>query len=135
MEIDPIMNDQWELGVIMVSMLLGKKPWTDAGAANAKAIWSKPNPSLRSQACKKEWPDFTTDFCDVLGKVFAPQLDRKPLSVFRTAIANPNLKLLDDCNKDKDKKTGTKRSAEPGELFVVAVDDEKDEWVVRAVAY
>ncbi|KAH7137926.1 kinase-like domain-containing protein [Dendryphion nanum] len=131
MEIDPFSNDTWELGVMLVHMLIGKKPWSNAAAANAKDIWNKPAPSQRSSACKKEWPDFTTDFCDVLAWVFVPQVSRKPLSWFAGQIVNPNLKLIDDCEKEG--KKNTRRTANDGELIVVAVEDAGDEWVVRAV--
>ncbi|KAF2814142.1 kinase-like protein [Mytilinidion resinicola] len=133
LEIDPISNDEWEVAVLMVSMMIGKKPWTSAAAANARAIWETPaNPSLRAAACKKEWPDFSDDFCAVLADVLAPQLSRKKLDVFRTKVANPNLKLFDDCNK---KTKTSKRDTEAGEMLVVAVDERAEEWVVRAVVY
>ncbi|KAF2736966.1 kinase-like protein [Polyplosphaeria fusca] len=132
MEIDPFLNDVWELGVLFVSMLTGKKPWSDAGAPNAKAIWNAPNPQKRADACKKEWPDFSMDFCDVLANVFSDQLSRKPLETMMSKIVNPNLKIFDDCDK---KKTGTKREVGWGEMMVTHVEERGDEWVVRAVMY
>jgi hypothetical protein len=58
-------------------------------------------------------------------------LDRKPLSVYATAIADPNLKLFDSCD-DSGKKT-SKRSLEESEMLIVRVVEEEDEWVVRAI--
>ncbi|KAF2261258.1 kinase-like protein [Lojkania enalia] len=131
-EIDPKANDVWELGTLLVSLLIGKKPWTDSNAANAKAIWSKAAPTQRKDACKKEWPEFTDDFCDILADIFAQQLSRKPLETVAARIINPNLKIFDECEKNK--KT-TKREAAAGEMVVTNVIEMGEELVVRAMMY
>jgi hypothetical protein len=121
------------LGVLLVSLLIGKKPWTNANAVNAKAIWSKGTDTQRQQACKKEWSEFSDDFCKVLADVFVGQKSRKAVGTIGTSVAKPDLKFFDECEKNK-KKT-TKRAAAEGEMHVTNVEDMGDELVVRAMMY
>ncbi|KAH7116268.1 kinase-like domain-containing protein [Dendryphion nanum] len=129
-DIDTFSNDTWEVATMLVHMLTGKKPWTDANALSAKAIWTKTTPAQRSSACKSEWPSFTAEFCTVLASVFVDQSSRKDLSWFAGQLANPALKLIDECD-DGSKKTA-KRAVENSELVVVGVEDAGAEWIVRA---
>lgn len=131
-DIDAQANDTWELGVLLVSLLIGKKPWTNANAANAKAIWGKGTDTQRQQACKKEWSEFSDDFCKILADVFVEQKSRKAAGTVGTSVANPGLKIFDDCEKDKKQ---TKRVATGGEMHVTSVEDLGDELVVRAMMY
>jgi hypothetical protein len=128
--IDPFLNDVWETGVLFVSMLIGKKPWTDAGAPNAKAIWQALG-AQRVTACLNEWKafKFSRDFCNILADVFAPQGERMDLKTLRTKVLNPSLRIYDNCDDSQPKK----RAAKGGEMLVTVVEDVGSEWVVRAV--
>lgn len=87
-KIDTFLNDEWALATITVALLLGQQPWHSATDANAVAIWNAPATAAdRSVACKKEWLSFSTQFCDVLSNVFAPQDQRGDLDTFVKGLA------------------------------------------------
>ncbi|CAI6340908.1 unnamed protein product [Periconia digitata] len=132
MEIDPFLNDSWEMAHLLITMLIGKKAWVNAKDEAIKGVWFKGAPSQRASGCKKAWPEFTDDFCDIISQIMVDQNSRKPVSWFAEQVANDGLKFVDECKKDSQKKS-TRRTVDEGELLVVGVEDAGDEWVVRAV--